>query len=104
MRVRVQVFVHWRADDHHHVFGPGDDLRVRCRLQPRGRDHPFEHLRRPRLVEGHDPGTDHVDRYGVEVVDTDMKAPVGESQSEGKPDVAATSHDYDVKVKLHCIS
>jgi hypothetical protein len=33
-----------------------------------------------------------------------MKAPVGESQSEGKPDVAATSHDYDVKVKLHCIS
>jgi hypothetical protein len=64
----------------------------------------LEHIRRPGLVEGHDPGADHVDGDGVEVVDTDVLAPVGESQSEGKPDVAATSHDYDVKVKLHGIS
>jgi hypothetical protein len=33
-----------------------------------------------------------------------VEAPIGESQSEGEPDVAATPHDYDVKVKLHFIS
>ena len=98
--VGVQVLIHRRADDHHHVLRRGHDRGIGRGLQTPGAEHPVQHLVRAGLGERHPARVHRGDGGLAHVIDAHLGTPVGERERERQAHVPAPADDNHVSADL----
>ncbi len=96
VRVRIQVLVDGRSDDHDDDVGEAGRGGIGSGVQvPVGQD-AREHRPGSVLLKRHDPGVDQVDRRRADVADQNTRTTIGKGDGQRKADMPAATDHHDV--------